>query len=251
MRLELSCGLRNLISGFMNHWPTTGLVLILHEQIFSCGLFYVFCEQTMSVWIERQKTILWIFFLWLLWTKRQCGMYWANQVIDQFTLCLCEQTTSHVWGEGHTRGCWTWNQITLKARGVWKHWNCGFLQESFTKLKGSNVVVADMRMWSTGQQKHLMLAELILLQITLCLCLLPLEPQVKQRLVSVFTAALSLAHCRWLHLPSTELNLEKSNQVSDATEIYTYLWNSQQIEVYTTILVSTQVFSFIYNHHWE
>lgn len=48
-----------------------------------------------------------------------------------------------------------------------------------------------------------------------------------------------------------ELNLEKSNQVSDATEIYTYLWSSQQIEVYTTILVSTQVFSFIYNHHWE
>ncbi len=63
------------------------------KPIFSCGLFYVFCEQTILAWIELQKTILWIFFLWLLWTKRQCGMHWANQIIDQFTLCLCEQTT--------------------------------------------------------------------------------------------------------------------------------------------------------------
>ncbi len=73
----------------------------------------------------------------------------------------------------------------------------------------------------------------------------------KHRLVSVFTAALSVAHCQWLHLPSTELNLKKSNRVSDATEIYTYLRGSQQIEVYTTILVSAPVFSFVYNHHWE
>lgn len=28
------------------------------KHIFSCGLFYVFWEQTMSVWIELQKTIL-------------------------------------------------------------------------------------------------------------------------------------------------------------------------------------------------